>query len=849
MSDHQKYWGGSTTSNATIRPLAAENFKEFLEKYINIPVPIQLSREDFRSRPERERNAIKAGPYVTAVSFKLGTSHRCDDNAESLELICFDLDGGIEAKQFAESPETLIEHLWPFNFAVYHTSNSTPENPRLRIIVDVKSCDLAHHKRIVRYLMMRLGLPKDFKGYRETTVLSQPAYRPVSFLGEDSHSPVIASRTEGYPLDVVDLPEMSEDEVEEAERTYAWRGESSEETSLQYLPLMGITVEDIEPVLRSIPPDITYGPWTRVISSLIHQFRDTDSARAAFELFDDWSSGSDKYKENEPYAKWKSFTPEPKGKAPVTIRTLFMMAQEHGWVPTKLATKVKQGVLEWIAECEDGNVLQEEGATRIAELPFKNDMVEEALVIALRDRIKTLSGTRIDKATIKRQVNNVRRKTKEEESSGELEGWLRPIYFITSQNVFRNAMNGVEYSPAGFDNTFSEFLMPKDGESEQARSGKPAVLPVNHALNVRKIPKVDGVTYDPRFGAADPVFNFEGRSYLNEYRLSSVPTMDAVNSKMAGKWIRKLLKSLIGNAEHERLILDFISFIVQFPGIKIRWAPIIQSCQGAGKGTLGDILSAAIGVTNVNIIAPGAMSSDFNSWRAGCQVVIFDELLSPGQNRAEVANKIKDAITNDRVSLNQKFKDPRVVINLVNFVAFTNFKNSIHIEESDRRFFVIYSPLQFKHQITPLGYLFDACHNMVANFPGAIRHYLMNHEISEDFPVNGPAPDTKYRRQMVETSKNHLLIKSEQLIADPDFLMIGEDVISMAHLNALTEHEARNNAKVEIYLSSLGYVAYEEGKMFNIDGMRTQIWVHLENYIEGILGADEILLSRIQKDL
>lgn len=853
MSDYQRYWGGESTSTGYIKPLSASTFKELVEKYVNIPIPINLTRKAFLVKPKPERDVIKNVPYLTSVSFKSGTTHRCDENAEALELVCFDLDGGIEAKQFAESPETLIEHLWPFNFAAYHTSNSVSGEPRLRIIVDVRSCDLAFHKRIVRYLMSRLGLPADFKGYRETTVKSQPAYRPVCFIGEDLTSPVLASRTDGHSLDVRDLPEPTTEEKSFENRSYAWTGPEGEDLGLQYLPLVGITVEDIDPVLRSISPDIKYGPWLKCCMALRHQFRDEESARSAYDLFEDWSSEGSTYENegnNTPYAKWSSARPDTSGKAPVTIKTLFKMALEHGWVPTKLATKVKQGVLDWIKDCEDGDLLQEEGATRIAELPFKNDMVEESLVVALRERILKLSNVRIDKATIKRQVGNARRKTKEEERSGELEGWLRPICFITTQNVFRNVVNGVEYTPAGFDNTFSEFLMPSDAESEQARTGKPLVLPVNHALNVRKIRKVDGVTYDPTNAADEPFFDFEGRSYLNEYRLSTLPVIDVANSPKAGKWIKRLLSIVIGHPEHEKIMLDWMAFQIQFPGRKVRWLPIIQGVQGCGKGTIIDVLSAAMGPLNVNIIPPGAMASDFNSWRAGSQLVVFEELRSPGKNSAEIYNKIKDAITNNRVSVNEKFKNPRVVKNTTNFVGLTNYRNPMHIDLDDRRCFVVFSALQGKNQKEGLKQtLFDPLHtSLIPDFPGAIRHYLMNHQISESFDPDGDAPDTQHRRAIIEGSKNPLMLKIEDLISNEEYPLIGKDVIHLTQLEALTEHESRNNFRPTHYLGIMGFVRHGDSTV-TIDGMRTQIWVHQEHYVDGVMAAEEILSGRVTDSL
>ena len=840
------YWTAASLT-ADIRPLDVSTFAQLVTGYVHVPVPLALERADFLARGKAERDKIKSGPYLTACSFKPGTTRRCDANADRLVMLCLDLDDG--AAPFVDSPATLATALHPYNFAAYTTANSTPAAPRLRILVDIAPCDPIYQKPGLRHIAALLGLSYTFKGIKESAVVSQPMYRPNSFR-DDPSSPVIASRIDGVPLDPEDIPALYHvGEDDPGPRTYAAADEGAP-SDLSYLPVGGLVPEDIREALFSVDPDCGYWQWVEIAAGLRHQFSaDEEVAREAYRLFDEWSSGGNKYRsEKETYAKWKSFKPYAKGKAPVTIRSLFKFAMDAGWENTKVAAKVKRTVEDWLAATDDIDALLEEGARRIADMPFKNELVEEALVIALKRRISDVGGPTLEKATVKKQVAAARRKVKAEEmEDAGMEPWLQPWVYVATSNVFRNMLAPVEYSPAAFDNMFGVHLMPADTESELAKAGCPTIQPVKYALNIRKIPKVDGVTYDPREGnTGSPFFTYQGVTYLNEYLPGSVPVEDEVNSEMAGKWFRRLLHHLLDDPEYERTLLDFCAYIVQHPGRKIRWAPLIQGCQGAGKGSVIDYVRAALGEQNVKLVNEADMNSDFNSWRYGAQLVHLDELRSSGANRHAASNKLKDAITNDRISLNQKFRDPRVIQNVSNFIATTNFKDSLHVEGSDRRYWYVESVLQTRDQVEALnetGFWQDF-HKVCSKFPGACRHYLLHHRISDDFPVNGPAPITRYREAIVDESKHPVQILIENIIADGDEPMVQSDVIHLSSLENLLAGELRHASRPSHYLRVLGYRRWDADGRVSIDGVRSYVWYHPRHWFSELGTPVEIARIR-----
>lgn len=837
-----RYYGGMRVMPATIGLLRPTTFAQLIAEKFDLPVQLQISREDFHALDKDEQFKIKNGPYVCAVSFKEGTTHRCDENAERLTLTCLDIDDADQARNFFESPEEALEALYPFSCCIHLSLSHTPENPRVRVILDTDA-PLNRHKDAVAFAAQRLGLPSNFKGVRESNVASQPWFLPCAFHGEEP-SAVIGSRTNGRTLTDADIP-VREEISDDQQRTYAYSGDGL--SDLAYLPVQDLTVGDVREPLFAIDSDVTYGTWTMIASALRHQFRDEESAQAAYLMFDEWSQQGTKYKgESDTWAKWKSFKPDAVGKTPRTIRSLFHFAQDAGWQPVKVASKMRHSIEEWIKACADPNVLLAEGTKQIQDLPFKLASTEEALKLHLIARYKQLTGVKLSIAAVSKDISDARFRAKKAAASDDKPAWLRTWCYISTQNVFRNVVTGEVLVPAAFNLAFSKHLMPTD--EELAKTGKPSMLPTDFAMNVQKIKVVGGVTYDPRQKEASPMepyFSHRGVEYLNEYRLSTLPKLDPVNAEKVGKYFKKHLRTLIREKEYADILLWFCAYIVQFPGEKIGWAPVIQSSPGAGKSIIAGMLGAALGEDNVSVVNPSTIRQLWNDWAFGHQVVILEEMKVVGHARAEIMNSLKDVMTNEKVTVNKRNTDAKANLNLVNFIGFTNYPDALYLEEDDRRYMFIRSSLDTKEKVEALrasGY-FDPLWAIIKDGGGALRSFLLSVEIPEGFPQKGKAPETIYRMDAVAESKNQLQTEIEEMIEGENPL-IGKDIISQAELESALPRN-RDNYKPSHFLQMMNYARYDDGRRFMVAGVRTIIWVHRDNYEPLLDGrAEEILRER-----
>lgn len=828
MSDTpRKYFGGQTVHGGTIRKLDASNFQELVERYFNSPVSFRMTRQDFNALTTDEKDKIKDGPYVTACAFKDGQTLRNDANADYLNLLIIDLDEGEFVKDFFESPDALMEATYPYNMLAYTTAKHTPEAPRMKLVFDVERCPVEHHKPAVAMILKRLGLPSKFKGSRESNTLSLPAYRPIQFMGE-KFSAVLCSRTNGIAISPTDIPDEITEEVE-SEMSYAYSGDT-EGSGLAFLPVMDLTVEDIREPLMCIDADLPYEQWTWIAASIRHQFTDEDDAREAYELFDEWSSGGSKYKgSDETRGKWFSFKPYAAFRNPRTIKTLFHFALEAGWNPSKMVTSCKANFNTWLESCEDGDVLMKDGVQRIASLPYTNEILEEFLLNALRARIgQVVKGPLIALATFKKDLSNVRHIKRKEANDGNVPNWLRPWCYVTTANKFRNVATGSELVPDAFNNAMSSHLMPKDDDSEQAKTARPLILPIHFALNQIQIPKPDGVTYDPRHNGGDPYFTHEGKLYLNTYLNTSLPVEDAENSEAAGAMFVDHFEKIIGEPDLREHVINYLCYIVQNPGAKLPWTVFLQSVEGAGKGTLGEIMEAVLGMDNVSIVSSEVMKSSWNDWARDKVFIIMNEVRLPGESRETIMNNMKPLISDTRISINKRHSSASVSFNLTNYLLFSNFRDAILLKPGDRRYMVIYSSLQTQAEVRVLnedGH-FIRIRKLIHEWAGAMRHWMLNRKIPDSFPVNGPAPDSHYRRELIQSSKNKVLKLVEELILDPGVLLIHGDVICDRTLDCLTESVCRNSAPYNRYVQELGFQLYSNGDYFLVAGERTQVWTH-----------------------
>jgi hypothetical protein len=144
-----------------------------------------------------------------------------------------------------------------------------------------------------------------------------------------------------------------------------------------------------------------------------------------------------------------------------------------------------------------------------------------------------------------------------------------------------------------------------------------------------------------------------------------------------------------GDQEDADHLIDWLAFNVQFPERKIKHAVLLGSAhQGTGKSMLIDVMRQILGSKNTNSIGIKDIANGKQNWLVNRVFIAVEEVkdISPSQ-----MNKLKSLITEETVNVDIKFGKYGEEKNLSNFLFTSNERRSLYLDESDRRYFVLFS--------------------------------------------------------------------------------------------------------------------------------------------------------------
>jgi len=222
------------------------------------------------------------------------------------------------------------------------------------------------------------------------------------------------------------------------------------------------------------------------------------------------------------------------------------------------------------------------------------------------------------------------------------------------------------------------------------------------------------------------------------------------------------VKSKPGNAEP---FLDFMRYM--FPNDSelkeaLRWCAtliarldvrmeygllLVSERQGVGKTTLGSsILGPLVGMQNVGFPTENQIvQSEFNGWLANKRLIVINEIYSGHSWKAY--NKLKSAITDKEVEVNEKYQRPYIIENWCHVFACSNSMRALKIEEDDRRWFYP----EVTEEKWPRN-KFESFHNWLKS--GGLNIIKSWAENYGDYVLKGqPAPMTERKKELIVASR------------------------------------------------------------------------------------------------
>lgn len=849
----RRYYGGNASNLGLVSRITPITFKQFIDNCLGLPIALNVTRSQYWAMDKKDRQKAKRVPFVTPATWvetEPGMEiRRVNENMEAVALLCVDLDDPVTAMPYYSEPGVLEDQLNPFAFALYRTASSKPDAPRLRLMVDTHGLAPEQYPDAVEDIARRIGLPLKALT-RESKQAFMPMFLPTVFADErdnmQDHPLLFVShvgRRAYTPRDLADseyslLGEEPPSAFKREELEPGMDGDPLENLDYLRAPLPGCTIVEVGKALEYVDPDCSYGDWVEIAAALKHQFPHEPDKGKAYELFDKWSARGSKYVgPDDTRAKWGSFSQTPKGRVPVTIRTVMHKASANGWSPATVVDQCVGAVMRWLGE--DTNIPQSRwlgvATAKVAAIPKISFAEEEGLLRSMVATAAKRFKIKVTVSALRKDLKAARSLERSKATSGKrkksLPKWAMNMCYIEATDMFMRTSSKVLFPPNAIEKAFSRELLDftVDGEAPKSKA-RPDVRPVEYLLNILQIPTAYDTVYDPTETGVENIIERGGVRYVNTY-LANYPEADKAQAPYAKKLFMEHLENVIAEPEYRRVILDFLAYMVQNPGGKIRWAVLMQGAQGCGKTFFYSAMEAVLGEGNAAVVGPESANGQWNDWGVGKQLIALEEIRAVGHSRHDLMNKLKQMLTNTKIGVNQRFRDARVVDNYANYLLFTNHHDAVVLSEDDRRYYVVNARQQTRADVEALGgpEYFEPLFSMLKSHAAGLRHFLLNHEISEDFAPNGTAPRTRYATEMVRDS----LSEAEQLLIEAlddhdrgeGVALVTPHVVSTKAFNDLLDLKGinANGSQVGRAMRSQGF--FSTGRHKLTDGQRHGLWL------------------------
>lgn len=267
-------------------------------------------------------------------------------------------------------------------------------------------------------------------------------------------------------------------------------------------------------------------------------------------------------------------------------------------------------------------------------------------------------------------------------------------------------------------------------------------------------------------------------------------------------------------------VLDYLALLVQRPADKIHFALLIRGAQGTGKSWIGNLMERIVGSRNTVRPSNDEVTSRWTAWMEGAQLAIIEELMTLG--RKEVANRLKPAITDTTLRIEEKGCSIYSIPNCLNFLCFTNHDDALPIEHGDRRWLVVFSPAK-KHEEAYYRRLFGYLDGGGA---AHVKYWLANRRVALN--PRGVAPSTEgketMRRLGMGDAKAYLLEMFEAASAPFDFDLVRLDEVVDAVPSALRGRTNLRARVSKLLKNELGAVEHTRYTKADRNRPAMQLW-------------------------
>lgn len=217
-----------------------------------------------------------------------------------------------------------------------------------------------------------------------------------------------------------------------------------------------------------------------------------------------------------------------------------------------------------------------------------------------------------------------------------------------------------------------------------------------------------------------------------------------------------------GNEELYNYILNWISYILQNPEGRAGVCLVLTGEQGTGKNTFTNVICNLMKRYSVrNLTDFGDLVGKFNPFVENNKLIVCNEMSSSDSNLRLNFNALKSIITDDQISVGDKFMPKRIVENVVNLIVLSNFFDPVKVEGGDRRYCVCEVSETHKDDNEYFETIRNAC---TEEFYQNLFTFFMKRNL-EGVNIR-TIPNTEIRQALMEASKSSYELFIQDFIKD-----------------------------------------------------------------------------------
>lgn len=593
-----------------------------------------------------------------------------------------------------------------------------------------------------------------------------------------------------------------------------------------------ISEDELRNRLMMVPNPDDYDTWINVGMALHHQFDGSDDG---LDLWNEWSETADNYDKDACERRWADFAIDGKHRAPLTARFIMKLSKEAAAESAVQLTLKLRDAFSAAKDLAAWNKARDEA--REAEI---NSLDRSALATLAKERLDIINGSRTPLAEVKKAIAFSPAK------GDKVPGWAETWVYDTTDDRFFDTARKISTTQQGFNAMFDRKAMTKkdllDGKTSPSSTASAL------ALNFYKITVVNGRRYEP---GADKIFHRKDGVFANTYPEHEIPELPETllpRDKRAIKIVKKHVGHLLAKPEERRLLVDWLSWVVQNPGRHVNWSILLQGVEGDGKSFFAFLLRAVMGVSNVQMLNAHILESPFTDWVVGQCVTCIEEVrLIKATNKFELLNRIKPFITNHVVEVHPKGKPTYDAINTTSYLLFSNYRDALPLDDDGRRYCVLFSQWQRKDKLDLFKAenpdYYDRLYATIEQSAPALRKWLLEWEQLDSFKPFGDAPNTDAKQYMIRQAQPEFIQNVFDIIAEGEDPLISNDLIDAGRLLEVMQDRFMDTPGNKAVGAMMGRYRFESlGKVRIGSEMRTfysrepELFQHRDS--EGRTGTD-----------